>query len=374
MVYETPTRDILRNCFNNLGRFLSYDSCCNLGDPNRAFATSDDQAKFVIEWKTPWVLTTPTDIIKEFNETRDDPESKIAKAVSQIYGYMVFNNLRFGALCNYETLYLFRRVGNSGLQVSPPFRRSGKGTESIVAALVYTCHHVVNEESFYYSPVEQGPEGTHILRIDDFEVKGTWDENLEIPWEKMNLHLTGYAIRNIAGVMSGEVRPEAGAKFRYSSPAVFKFYEITSPTRDGSSKLQAADKEIQVYEKLKTLQGRYIPKLYAAGTTWKTLKFLILEDCGEMAHEENIDLEFWTGARKAILALHKAGVIHGDIKLDNFTISPSGVRVIDLGLCRQGNAKECADELAELESLKKEWDKFKLEGGSEKGSGGEFEE
>ncbi|KAF3145767.1 hypothetical protein TWF594_003755 [Orbilia oligospora] len=147
-----------------------------------------------------WALATPDNLIEEFNSERlsNGRPTKLVKAVSQLYGYMTFNKMRIGALCNYKSLYLFQRVGSSGFQVSPPFKFSDRGTESPVAALVYICHQVITVGSFHHSPIEQGPPGTHMLKVEDFVVRGTWKEkgNTEILWEQIRLYLTRRVTRN----------------------------------------------------------------------------------------------------------------------------------------------------------------------------------
>ncbi|KAK6329904.1 hypothetical protein TWF718_003331 [Orbilia javanica] len=357
--YESPALTILEECFGIVGHFCHHRAGCNLGDPDRVFVVKDTptergRGKLVVEWKTPWALTTPNNLVEEFNDERlsDEPPTRLVKAVSQLYGYMTYNNLEFGVLCNYESLYLFRRVGDSGLEVSPPFKFSDTGTESPVAALTYICHRVVTVGSFHYSPIERGPSGTHILKIEDLVVRGTWKEkdDPEIPWERMNLYLTERVTRNTATVMLGEIRSQLGPRRLESQKAVFKVYEINT-----NIKKKAADQEIEAYQKLKSLQGSYIPKLYAAGTYMKSLRVLILEHCGKAASPDCVDVDFWAQARKAVQALHKAGAVHGDIKLDNFTISTLGARLIDLGLCRQGTDRERAEELRDSDLLKDEW-------------------
>ncbi|KAK6502427.1 hypothetical protein TWF506_003007 [Arthrobotrys conoides] len=120
------------------------------------------------------------------------------------------------------------------------------------------------------------------------------------------------------------------------------------------------------YNHLKYLQGEHIPRLYAAEVSCKILKFLVLEDCGETASEEKVDESFWVKAKTAIVAFHKFGVIHGDIKLDNFAISKDGSRVtaLDLGFCQRGSPAQQKAELAELDDLKRSWQRMQ-EGAAE---------
>ncbi|KAF3158779.1 hypothetical protein TWF788_004496 [Orbilia oligospora] len=141
--YENPALVILENFFGIIGRFCYHGVGCNLDENDRIFVIQTNprergKGKFVLEWEAPWALATLDNLIEEFNSGRlsNGRPTKLVKAVSQLYGYMTFNNMRIGALCNYESLYLFQRVGSSGLQVSPPFKFSDRGTESPVAALV----------------------------------------------------------------------------------------------------------------------------------------------------------------------------------------------------------------------------------------------
>ncbi|KAK6499484.1 hypothetical protein TWF506_004114 [Arthrobotrys conoides] len=360
-VYEDMTVRILRKAFSIRGDFRGHQDAVTIGDPDKAFYkfTEDPndmfEARFLVEWKTPWDLPTPKNIIEHFNKkrARGSMKDNVVKAISQVYGYMSFNNLMYGALCNYEALYLFRRTGDTSLQISPPFLYSDRGIRSPLAALTYICNQVIKEDySYHHSSVAREPPGTRIFTLEDVEVDGTWDNDIKVPWTNMNLLLTRAVSKNIASIIAGEIMARPGIKFRYQKPAFFKVYDITQiPT------LRSADAEIKAYNDLKSLQGEYIPRLYAAGTTWgRFLKFLILEDCGQEASDKDIDPTFWPQARRAIKALHKLGMIHGDVKLDNFAISDGIVKVIDLGLSRQGSLAEQAEELNELDRLKRTWD------------------
>ncbi|KAF3228215.1 hypothetical protein TWF106_007461 [Orbilia oligospora] len=155
--------------------------------------------------------------------------------------------------------------------------------------------------------------------------------------------------------MPGEIQPREGVKFRYSSPALFKVYDITKPYN-----LDLSNKEISAYappyNRLHSLQGKYIPRLYAAGSIWKALKILVIEDCGQTASDKNMTQELWSRARKAIVAIHERGAIHGDIRIENFVIVKGIIKVIDLGMCRQGTPAEQAAELAELDAMRKSWE------------------
>ncbi|KAK6342310.1 hypothetical protein TWF718_007713 [Orbilia javanica] len=357
LTYEAATLAILDQILPIKCDFSDHQSTLNIGDPDRVFyeltdnETQRSKAKFLMEWKTPWALETQEDIIEHFNSHRGDATDKVVKAISQLYGYMTFNNLINGGLSNYDTLYLLRRTGDIGLEISRPFRYNDRGIRSPVAALTYICHYATTVESFHYSPVDKGPVGTHTFVLEDLDVEGTWDKYIEVPWKEMRLKLTSAVSKNIASVMAGEVIAKPGSKFRYSTTAFFKVYDITTPT-----KREAANAEIKAYTNLETLQGKYIARLYAAGTSCGSLKFLILEDCGKTPWEESVDETFWAQARKAIQSLHKQGYIHGDVKPNNLATSKRGVRLIDLGACRRGSLADQSGELLEFDRLRREWE------------------
>ncbi|KAK6497886.1 hypothetical protein TWF481_012285 [Arthrobotrys musiformis] len=355
-IYEDPTLAILKELFSMECDFADHCGIDNIGDPDRVFYIFTDRitksrAKFLMEWKTPWALRTPTDVITHFNRERGNPDDKVVQAISQLYGYMTFNNLIHGGLCNYEVLYLLRRIGDTGLQVSRPFLYSERGIRSPIAALTYICHCSVTEA------VERGPPGIHTFVLDDLEVEGTWDKDIKVPWTDINLRISNAVSKNIASVMSGEVVPREGTRFRYRKRAFFKIYDITRP-----SNLKAADAEIKAYTDLKALQGEYVPTLYVAGTTLGSLKFLVLEDCGQTASDENIDRDFWSQARKAIEALHACGRTHGDLKLENFAVSNGVARLIDLGACRPAPEIDRFVERFNLSLLKRDWEEAQVEG------------
>ncbi|KAK6343548.1 hypothetical protein TWF730_011138 [Orbilia blumenaviensis] len=355
--YEAATLRILDEILSTKCNFGGHQSTVNIGDPDRVLCEFIDNgaarsnAKFIMEWKTPWALTVPPDMVEHFNRNRGNPGDKVVKAVSQLYGYMTFNNLLNGGLCNYEVLYLLQRTGDIGLKISRPFRYNDRGIGSPIAALTYICHYAITKEFCHYSSVGRGSPRAHMFRLEDLDVEGTWDENLKVPWADMRLRLTSAVSKNIASPMSGEVFARPGTRFKYKTAAFFKVYDITK-----GNNLELANAEIKAYINLKALQGKYIPRLYAAGTTWGSLKFLVLEDCGQTLSEENIDQSVWAQARKIIQALHKRGYIHGDPKLDNFAISRGVVRVIDLGACRRGSLTDQSEERSQLDQLKREWE------------------
>ncbi|EPS42107.1 hypothetical protein H072_3923 [Dactylellina haptotyla CBS 200.50] len=340
-VYENTACDILQYVFNIDGVFSDHRTNFNVGDPDRVFvkkpeasaSTSNDDggnrpSRLVVEWKTPWAFQPESNIVAQYNEARNRSErnNKVVKAIHQLYGYMTFINLEFGVLCNYNSMFIFRRVDFSKLIISPEFRWSDTGLDSPLAALVYICHFVSQRGYFHYSPVDTpGPAGTQELRLDpELEYEGTWDPDHRVRWSVAKLELKKCISKGKACVIQGGVvaaKRKSRAQFN-SHVAIIKIYDITDPENE-----KTADAEIAAYNRLKRYQGRYIPRVYAVGTVWDMLKVLVIEDCGVSAKgDRKTALRiFWKRARKAIRKLHRRHMIHGDIHLGNFTIDGNAV-------------------------------------------------
>ncbi|KAJ6260099.1 hypothetical protein Dda_4320 [Drechslerella dactyloides] len=358
-VYGDPTRTILRSVFGKRGYFYSQWNV-GIGDLDRIFyhwplpnASGHDatrETRLVVDWKPPWEVEVPDDLVKAYNDAKcRKAQNNVTNAVHQLYGYMTFNNLEFSILCTYDSTFLFRRVGDSSLEVSPAFKRSAQGLESPLAAWIYICHLVLTQDYLLYSPINTNPSGQLEMRLDpNPEVQGTWDKGREVRWDRVKLQMDQELGKNQATVMLGQVMTDRRQTRSQIKPtrAVFKIYDITTDV-----KLRMANAEIAAYKKLERSQGVYVPKLYAAGTVWGMLKVLVLEDCGKEATRQTIPQDFGRKARRALSALHFENMLHGDLALRNFALSGSDVRLIDLGCCRKGSKYDLEEEQKELEAV-----------------------
>ncbi|KAF9157322.1 hypothetical protein DFQ26_008852, partial [Actinomortierella ambigua] len=82
--------------------------------------------------------------------------------------------------------------------------------------------------------------------------------------------------------------------------------------------------EARVYQKLKPLQGRYIPKLLLAGVADGMQMALVTDFVGTDVRQEFLDAVARRRIRKALFAIHKLGVAHGNIELQNIVMRNHG--------------------------------------------------
>ncbi|KAG0219607.1 hypothetical protein BGW41_008205, partial [Actinomortierella wolfii] len=77
--------------------------------------------------------------------------------------------------------------------------------------------------------------------------------------------------------------------------------------------------EATVYEALRTLQGRYVPKLKLAGIADGMEMILVTELTGTDLHDGRLNASDQNKIREALSAIHDLGVLHGDIRPENIT-------------------------------------------------------
>lgn len=79
------------------------------GEPDLTFRRADNHLLIPIEVKCPWILNIPanTNLVDVFR--RSPSNSDIRKIISQVYGYLKTNNLRFGILTTNNQTWFMRR-------------------------------------------------------------------------------------------------------------------------------------------------------------------------------------------------------------------------------------------------------------------------
>jgi len=117
--------------------------------------------------------------------------------------------------------------------------------------------------------------------------------------------------------------------------------------------------EGKVYEHLIQLQGRYIPKLLFRGELVEDLAYAIgTEYSGDSLLEEDdsyLTVNQAKGMMEALSALHEHGIVHGDIRIENFLCNKEEIKIIDFGFSKF--KQDCEEDFEEL--IKKEMEKLK---------------
>ena len=114
--------------------------------------------------------------------------------------------------------------------------------------------------------------------------------------------------------------------------------------------------EEEVYLALKTLQGHCIPRMKAAGIADGMEMILVTEFMGIDLSKEHLDASDRVKIRAALSAIHRLGVLHGDIRPQNIVVNRDGQNpqfyFIDFGFSKFTRAKRALKcETEELESL-----------------------
>eukprot|EP01104_Vermistella_antarctica_P009497 TRINITY_DN2445_c0_g1_i2.p1 TRINITY_DN2445_c0_g1~~TRINITY_DN2445_c0_g1_i2.p1 ORF type:complete len:367 (-),score=43.04 TRINITY_DN2445_c0_g1_i2:1439-2386(-) len=142
--------------------------------------------------------------------------------------------------------------------------------------------------------------------------------------------------------------------------AIFKWADVYQSRHKHARHL--VRNEIRVYSHLQPLQGEFVPRLLAVGCVYGVKYGLVVSECGTtLAKCPSETLrECASGAVTALRRVHKLGVLHGDIRLSNFTVDRGRVFVIDFGFSKVVEGDDTAGlkkmrlEVKELQKLLKE--------------------
>lgn len=150
---------------------------------------------------------------------------------------------------------------------------------------------------------------------------------------------------NFANTSDGSLSKQKGA----AVPIIAK---VSYATEESNSHVI---REIELYYRLRELWGNVLPALYGAGPHKIEGEFsgayaLVLERLDAVEHW---DAETRMQAKQAIQELHRRGIVHGDIRRDNFRWrrETGRVVVIDLGNAHAGNDEEMEEELKFVDEL-----------------------
>ncbi|KAG0281992.1 hypothetical protein BGZ97_009190 [Linnemannia gamsii] len=275
----------------------------------------------------------------------------------QAFGYMRLNGYRYGILSTYEQTWFLKR-GNrdvdNDLEVSPTiaFDRS----EPTLLQCYLWFIRLADSDPRPLDP----PTDTELSKmIKDKERrqkkrKQTRESNRKNKSNKKNkpakdrlssifgLNRTQLADRMILPAfdsMSLISRGEHAQTYKASwggHDVVVKKCDI----RNQGPVVEELRHEARVYQVLRTLQGRYIPKLRFAGVADGMEMILVTDFVGsEVSHKrlDDSDLEkIWA----ALSAIHDLGVVHGDIRPQNIVVQHDGPSVrfyfVDFGLSQTG--------------------------------------
>ncbi|KAH9978169.1 hypothetical protein BGW80DRAFT_1435771 [Lactifluus volemus] len=278
-----------------------------VGDPDFSWVTNTQQhPKVIIEYKTWWAANL-VHIVAAFNGTRSDTLSKQSlHALQQIYGYMTFNENKFGILTNWQRALFLRRAEKT-LEY---YLVELDGPISMLKAWVGMYHMLPINSNHQRLPLD-----FRFCRFDLSSARRA-EKGCVVTARLLSSSIGKRHLHVVCKVVDG---------LRYPDAAIL------------------LDDEARAYAALQNLQGKVIPTLYGFYEVWGILQLLALEL-----------LSLRTKMKAALQHIHDAGYIHGDIARRNFCSTESGdVFLVDLETCRPcGNPSELVDEMNEVDGCR----------------------
>ncbi|KAF9514178.1 hypothetical protein BS47DRAFT_1485282 [Hydnum rufescens UP504] len=339
-----------------------------IGSPDFSWVMDRDRPhpKLVVEYK-PWWIANLENLPAAFENPGASIHSRQSlDALEQVYGYMTFNDNKFGILSNWHHAWFLRRVETSHCKTLEYFHVELGGLNPPVSMLKAWVGLVLLADGdwFYSSPTPMrfpparyfanNAEGWKdrkkaIRTAGDYHaplVDGTY-ECLELDFQLC--HFDTSTSRDGPGCVMNVRLPQPNPGGR-DLHAVCKIVDVLHDPDAGDLLRDEAD----AYAALQPLQGSVIPTFYGFYEVWGILRLLALEPVGEaIPEDEEIDETLWNEMRDALQRIHDAGYIHGDIARRNFCRTEEGtVFLVDLERCRLAqDPSEQDDEMDEVDSL-----------------------
>ncbi|KAG0258894.1 hypothetical protein DFQ27_004402 [Actinomortierella ambigua] len=345
------------------------------GTPDLVCSRHDESsALFPIELKRPIELhLDDTDFPAAFLAPQSSTQSPIGP-LRQIFGYMKLNGFRYGVLSTYRQTWFFKRVSrdSNDILVSPiiQFDRTEPTLLQCYLWLIRTADSdtewqpdIPDEATVEAMLVQEQPEDRDAKRDSDLDpghrgklkqVKTFFTRSCTKGQQTKTRHLerlTIPAFKNLKPITYGE-----GARTFH---ATWMNEEVVVKKADVWNQhfiVSELEHEVAVYEALRTLQGRYVPKLKLAGVVDGMEMVLVTELVGTDLHGGQLNASDRDMIREALSAIHDLGVLHGDIRLENITRRREGHTLafffIDFGHSQLSRSKMALKgEREELEAL-----------------------
>jgi hypothetical protein len=319
-----------------------------------------------VEYKAWWVADL-ADLPAAFAGTRNDPLSRQSlESLEQIYGYMTFNNNRFGILSNWQRAWFLRRAETDHRKTLEYFVIELDDHNPPISMLKAWVGLVLLAEDHWFYPLTPsnppparyfGDTATAwrervraICNAEEYESRPVNGEYKCLPLDyRLCIFDTSSARQRVDGcIVNAQFLQSSGLHALLS--VVCKVVDVLRYP-DAENLLKG---EMLAYAALQTLQGQVIPILHGFYEVWGILHVLALQPVGNVIPEvERIDVIVRKKMKASLRQIHDAGYIHGDIARRNFCMTLSGdVFLVDLERCRRAaNQSELDDEMNEVDGL-----------------------
>jgi hypothetical protein len=320
-----------------------------------------------VEYKAWWVADL-VDILAAFADTRNDILSRQSlDSLEQIYGYMSFNNNRFGILSNWQRAWFLRRAETDNRKTIECFVIELDEHNPPISMLKAWVGMVLLAEDhwFYTSPTPSHPPPARyfgdtatawrervraIRNAEEYESRPVDGEYKCLPLDFRLCIFDNSSARRGANGCVVNVQFFQSSDLHALLSVVCKVVDILRyPVTEALLK-----GETLAYAALQSLQGQVIPILHGFYEVWGILHILALQPVGDaLPEDEQTNMILRNKMKASLRQIHNAGYIHGDIARRNFCMTLSGdVFLVDLERCRcAANQSELDDEMNEVDRL-----------------------
>ena len=326
-----------------------------LFDPDIVWKIGGEQISdlgLVVEAKPWWSFEIFDNVVDQYKEDTENnptaPDSKLVKALQQIYGYMSYNYMRYGILTTYNCTYFLRRKGGSTLCISKP-NLIGPG---ILKCWLYVLFQAY-QEGFYSSPTGNPFQLDNQSLVPIVYQKGPMYSEKKnhkynlIPIKASQIMLADLLERKRGAISKGSCGSVISGSIANRENIKFKIFDSFN-TPDA---LETCHQEIMIYIALESLQGSVIPMFYGFFNLHGFL-ILALEDCGNPVTEA----EYQSLKSKIEIALNeieKARVKHNDLECrdgiyPNILVKNGNIRIIDFHISESTETIKESEERSKI--------------------------
>jgi hypothetical protein len=307
------------------------------------------------------------DISTAFGGDRDDIMSRQSlEALQQVYGYMMFNNNKFGILTNWKRALFLRRSETSDCKTLEyhviTLDRVGQPISMLKAWVGMVL--LAEDDWFYVSPTPSTPPPDQSFgnsakawkerkaaaiaaaEYHALPVNGEY-QCLNLDFRLCRFHVSSARCGANGCVVHGQLIRPSIAKFDLN--VIFKIVDVMRYP-DAAALLEG---EARAYASLQGLQGTVIPKFYGFYSVWGILTLLALQPVGDsIPDNEEINVKLRGKMKQALQCIHDAGFVHGDIARRNFCKMGGRVFLVDLERCEHSrNQSQLDDEMDQVNRL-----------------------
>ena len=288
-----------------------------------------DSLLVIFEMKTKWILPGSPDLVAKYN--RFPKDNRIQRSVEQIYGYVHLNNLRYGVLSAYDVSWFIDVSDNGKLYISSPIKFDDTNP-SLLQSLASKAR-----DNPFRGPPPQPPNPPDNSTEDkdgaDSTRKRKWDGPFKNTRNQQRKRETDGKHHSV-GIQTIEVGPLDIYEFqlmnylgRGRSGTVFRTYwrgeEVALKLCDIAQQPEYEEElmaEVEVYNNLKELQGRCIPRLVTAGYDGYLFFAIATEIVGSPVKVDQLNRSKRWEIVGALSEIHRRGFLHNDIREENILI------------------------------------------------------